>query len=262
LKRYRMTRLQIIEAARRAVALGFKALVLQSGQDCYPVEMLADLIGELKSRFPLLIFVSFGELDRRGLEMLYTAGARGILLRFETSDAELYRSLHPESSLEKRVQVVREANEIGFLIITGSLIGLPGQTRRAIVNDLRLAVSLHPEMLSFGPFLPHPDTPLAGQSAPACREIVKFLAVARLLAPRQAKILVTTSLETLDPGARRLALQSGCSSVMLNVTPMEHRSLYSIYPDRAHSGDRVEQQIVETLDLLKSLGRAPTDLGV
>ncbi|OPY92013.1 MAG: Biotin synthase [Syntrophaceae bacterium PtaU1.Bin231] len=262
LRRYRMTRPQVFAAAQRAVALGFKALVLQSGQDCYPVGMLADLIGELKNRFPLLIFVSFGELSREGLEMLYAAGARGILLRFETSDGELYRRLHPESSLERRLQVLRQAGEIGFLVVTGGLIGLPGQTRRSLLNDLRLAASLHPEMVSFGPFLPHPDTPLAEQAPPACGEIIKCLAAARLLVPRRAKVLVTTSLETLDPGARRLALQSGCSSVMLNVSPMEHRSLYSIYPDRAHSRDPVERQIADTLNLLKSLGRAPTDLGV
>lgn len=262
LKRYRMAREEIIEAVRRAVELGFKALVLQSGQDCYPAGELAALIAELKTAFPLLIFASFGEVSRDELEEFYAAGARGILLRFETSDAELYKGLHPESRLENRLEILRWADEAGFLIVTGGLIGLPGQTRQSIIRDLRLAGELNTEMFSFGPFLPHPATPLAGQNPPRSDDIIKFLAVARLLAPPKAKILVTTGLETLDAEARRRSLQAGCSSVMLNVTPVEYGRLYHIYPNRAHGGESIERQIGDTLDLLKCLGRAPTDLGV
>jgi len=50
--------------------------------------------------------------------------------------------------------------------------------------------------------------------------------------------------------------------VILNVTPVEYGRLYHIYPNRAHGGESIERQIGDTLDLLKSLGRAPTDLGV
>jgi hypothetical protein len=49
---------------------------------------------------------------------------------------------------------------------------------------------------------------------------------------------------------------------MLNVTPIEYRSRYSIYPNRAHADDSIQQQIEETLALLHELGRAPTDLGI
>jgi biotin synthase len=262
LSRYRMTHDQIVAATGQASALGFKALVLQSGQDCYSIDEWAGLIADLKARYPLLIFVSCGETDQEGLEKLYAAGARGLLLRFETSDPELYKQLHPESSLEKRLKVLRMANDLGFLIVTGGLLGLPGQSRQTVIRDLRLAGELNAEMFSFGPFLPHPATPLAERPSPRISEMIKFLAVARLMAPRQAKILVTTGLETLDPGARRSALQAGCSSVMLNATPLPYRGLYTIYPNRAHSEEGLEGQIADTLDLLKSLGRAPTDLGI
>jgi len=49
---------------------------------------------------------------------------------------------------------------------------------------------------------------------------------------------------------------------MLNVTPIKYRALYAIYPQRAHEQESIELQIKETLALLKSLGRAPTDLSV
>ena len=86
--------------------------------------------------------------------------------------------------------------------------------------------------------------------------------IARVVDPDNAKIVVTTGFETLDNNARRLGLLAGASSVMLNVTPLRYRRLYNIYPNRAHEEESIEGQIRETLDLLYSLGRAPTDLGL
>lgn len=47
--------------------------------------------------------------------------------------------------------------------------------------------------------------------------------------------------ETLDPHAHRSALQAGCSSVMLNVTPMQYSRLCCIHPNRAHGGESIER---------------------
>jgi biotin synthase len=255
LKRYRMTDDEIYAAVEEAVEKhGFKALVLQSGEDPeFGVDRLDNLIREIKKRHAVLIFVSVGEIGREGLKQLYEAGARGLLLRFETSDPKLYGNLHCGDSLEDRLQDVRDAYELGYLVLTGGLIGLPGQALESLLNDIILTKELNAEMYSFGPVLPDgPETEL----------VLKILAVSRLVDPKNAKILVTTGFETLDPEARRKGLLAGANSVMLNVTPMKFRKLYDIYPNRAHTEETIEEQIKTTLELLYSLGRAPTDLGV
>ena len=264
LLRYRMSTEEIFEAVRSAVEdHGFKALVLQSGED--PERSIDDLVyivAEIKRRFGVLIFISFGEVGQLGLSRLYEAGARGVLLRFETSDPDLFAKIHPGSTLEDRLAEIRHANELGYLIITGSLIGLPGQTSEMIVRDIELAGELNVEMLSLGPFLPHPSTPMAKVPAPSVEKVVQALAAARFALSPQVKILVTTGLETLAPEARREALLAGANSVMLNVTPLERRALYEIYPGRAHQDDAIDFQITETIALLEGLGRAPTDLSI
>lgn len=264
LKRYRMSRQEILDAAREAAEnYGFKALVLQSGEDTgYDISELADIIKEIKDKWPALIFISFGEIGLDNLKVLYKAGARGLLMRFETSNARLYSQLHPGQSLKSRIEHIKKAYEIGYLILTGGLIGLPGQTRQDLLNDIFLAKELHAEMFSFGPFLPHPDTVLASNKPIDPQEVMKILALARLIDSDNAKILVTTALETLDLRARKMALLSGANSIMLNITPLRYRRLYSIYPNRAHSSESIEQQISETISLLRSLGRAPTDLSI
>lgn len=254
-RRYRMTDEEIMATVAEAVdKFGFKALVLQSGEDPeFTVDRMDKLIRAIKERFAVLLFVSVGEIGHDGLQKLYDAGARGLLMRFETSDPKLYSKLHCGDKLEERLQNIKDAYKIGYLVLTGGLIGLEGQTEESLLNDILLTKELNAEMFSFGPVLPE---------APSTELVLKVLAISRLVDPRNAKILVTTGFETLDPEARTLGLMAGANSVMLNVTPLKYRKLYNIYPDRAHEEESIEKQIDETIDLLKSLGRAPTDLGV
>ena len=264
LPRYRMSKDEILEAVRAAVEdHGFKALVLQSAEDPgRSVDELVDIVIEIKKRFGVLVFISFGEIGLEGLERLYAAGARGLLLRFETSDPALYAKYHPGCSLDERILHIRKANELGYLIVTGSLIGLPGQTPESLARDIELAGELNVEMLSMGPFLPHPATPLAAMPSPSVEEVAQVLAVARFALRPDVKILVTTGFETLSHDARRIGLMAGANSVMLNVTPVEKRALYNIYPGRAHQDDTIDTQVQETIKMLEGLGRAPTDLSV
>jgi biotin synthase len=263
LPRYRMTKEEILAAAREAVErYGFKALVLQSGEDPgYPIAELEEIIRTIKKDFPALIFISFGEIGIDNLKRFYDAGARGLLMRFETSNPELYAKLHPGQALATRLEHLRKAYEMGFLIITGGLVGLPGQTLEDIVNDIYLTKELHAEMFSFGPFLPSPGTPLAGFKPVTENEMLKVIAGARLVEPTEARVLITTAFETLSKEARRKGLLAGGNSVMLNVTPLQYREKYAIYPDRAGKSELIQTQIDETIALLGSLGRAPTDLG-
>ncbi len=262
LERYRMTKDEILKSAQIAVEdYGFKSLVLQSGEDPgYGIEELADIIKEIKEKFPTLIFISFGEIGIDGLEKLYSAGARGLLMRFETSNPKIYEDIHPGQNLENRLMHLRQAYKMGYMIITGGLIGIPGQSREDLLNDIFLAKELDAEMFSFGPFIPHPHTPFAEIESVKVEEVVKVLAVARIIDNTQAKILVTTALETLNREAGKSGLLAGANSLMLNVTPLTYRPFYSIYPNRAHQSEDIALQIDSTVSLLRSLGRAPTDL--
>ncbi len=264
LPRYRMTPDEIVNTAVEAIQdYQFRALVLQSGEDPgYSIAELAEVIRKIRSRAPAFILVSFGEVGIDGLSELFRAGARGLLMRFETSNPRLYAKLHPGSDLDSRILHIRKAYEMGYLIISGGLIGLPGQTHEDLVNDLFLAKELKTEMYSFGPFLPHAGTPLAASRPVDQIEVLKVLALARLIDPEQARVLVTTAYETLDPNARRKGLLAGASSVMLNVTPLAYRSRYDLYPDRMYQNTSLETQINETITLLSGLGRAPMDLGL
>jgi biotin synthase len=263
LSRYRMDIPEILDAVDNAVKLGFKALVLQSGEDFYyDKNKLKLIIKEIRNRHPVLLFISIGERDIEIYKSLYDLGARGVLIRFETANPEIYCKIKPDSDMGKRLDLIKQLRKIGYLIVTGFLIGLPGEKKGDILKNIKLTSTLGAEMFSFGPFIPHPQTPLSNSDKPNLISMYKTIARARLMDP-EAKILVTTALETLDKNnAARQALLAGANSVMINVTPVKYRKLYDIYPQRFGIDLDTQEHVNKVIELLQSLGRAPTDLSV
>jgi len=263
LKRFSLNTGEILEVVDDAVKrFGFKGIVLQSGEDpSYKSEEILDLIKKIRESYPVFIFLSVGERNDEFYRKAFDAGAKAVLFRFETSDSSLYSKLHPHSSLKERIRYLELFKDIGYIIATGSLIGLPGQKPEGVIDDFMFAKELGCDMYSFGPFIPHPDTPLHSHSVPDAEYVLKAISVLRLIDP-YGKILVTTALESINQQARQQALMGGANSIMLNLTPKDYVGFYDIYPNRATVDVSVENQITDALQLLKSIGRAPTDLGI
>ncbi len=264
LERYRMSVEEIVEAACSAAKnFGFKAMVLQSGEDrYYDAEKLVSAVKGIMAQTPSLLIMSIGERSVETYRKLYAAGARGVLMRFETSNRALYEKFRPGCRLEDRLRLIQELKKMGYIIISGFLIGLPGQSEKDIIKDIELTNSLGVEMFSFGPLIPHESTPLNSEPVPPLEKILNTIAQTRILYP-ESRILVTTATETLEKNsAAQRALLSGANSLMINITPEKYQSLYYLYPGRAGSEKPLAERIDSVIKLLKSLGRAPSDLGL
>lgn len=244
LRRYRMSAEEIVGCARKAVDLGYGTLVLQSGEDpALDPEWLAGVVSEVKAVTPLAVTLSVGEWPREALRLWKQAGADRYLLRFETSDESLFQQVHPprpDQSLS-RFQVLDYLRELDYEVGSGVLIGLPGQTYGDLARSMELLGELELEMIGCGPFIPHPDTPLAaGGTRPVPDQVpgtelmtYKVLALARITCP-YTNVPATTALATLDGVAGyETGLRRGANVIMPNLTPLEYRRLYQVYPGKA-----------------------------
>ena len=246
LQRYRMTEAQILASAKEAKALGYGTVVLQGGEDPgLTRETVAAVVRRIKAETGLAVTLSLGERSPEEFLAWRQAGADRYLLRFETSDPELYRCIHPvlPGGAPDRFGMLALLRELGYEIGTGVMVGIPGQTWTSLADDLLRLRELDPDMIGAGPFLPNPRTPLG---APSVEDRVvpgqvpndelttlKVVALARLLCP-EANLPSTTALATLDPAnGRELGLVRGANVVMPNVTPAPFRELYEIYPGKA-----------------------------
>jgi len=241
LPRYRMSAEEVLECCSRARGADCGTVVLQSGEDPgLTRDWVTDLVRRIKSRFGLAVTLSLGERTEEELAAWREAGADRYLLRFETSDSELYRRVHPHlpGRTSDRLALLRRIKAMGYETGSGVMVGIPGQTWESLAHDIALFAELELDMIGSGPFIPHPDTPLAGQPSdmPADVETAcKVIALARLVRP-DANIPSTTALEVLGPGARDLGLRRGANVVMPNLTPAARRAVYEIYPGKALAG--------------------------
>lgn len=234
LSRYRMNLEEILDTVIAAEKLDYKSVVLQSGEDrYYSADKLVWLIQNIKEKTNLAITLSIGERPREEYKQMREAGADRFLLRFETSNRELYAKLHPDSEYENRMQSLKWLRETGYQVGSGIMIGLPGQTIEDLANDILKFEELELDMIGMGPFICHQDTPLAGNANGKVDMTFKVIAVSRIVT-RNTHIPATTALATLQPkDGRKKALQLGANVIMPNVTPMKYRHYYELYPDKA-----------------------------
>ncbi len=253
--RYRLTPEQILQTARQAVSYGYKTIVLQSGEDLwFNTDTLCYIIREIK-KLDVALTLSIGEKSREEYAAYRQAGADRYLLRIETTDKNLYEKLDPGLSWDRRVQCLYDLKELGYEVGSGSLVGLPGQTVASLANDLLFFQKLPVDMAGIGPFIPHPQTPLANEKTDGHFELsLKMMAVMRLLLP-DINIPATTAMESLHPDGRLLALKSGANVVMPNATDREFRPFYELYPGKICLGDSAEKCRGCIESKIKSIGR-------
>ena len=269
LERYRMTSEEIMECVHLAVQYGFGTVVMQSGED-YGIETtwLADIVRRIKLATPLAVTLSLGERPDEDLAAWRGAGADRYLLRFETSDAELYKLIHPSHAgrLSDRIGILRRLKELGYEAGSGVMVGIPGQTYESLAADIDTFRDLDLDMVGVGPYISHPATPLgtAEWIRPVPKEdqvpntelmTYKVVALTRLVCP-QANIPSTTALATVNKAmGREFGLMRGANVVMPNLTPVEYRHLYEIYPAKACIDETSDECRACLHDRIKRIGR-------
>lgn len=232
LKRYRMEADEIVKCAANAEKLGYRSVVLQAGEDpYYTAEKIAKIVSGIKAATDLAITMSAGEFSYRDYKLMREAGADRYLLRFETADRELYKALHPDSDFDARIECLHVLKDLEYQVGSGFMVGLPGETTDTLVQNILLLEELDVDMAGIGPFIPNPQTPLAGEKGGLLQTSLKAVALARLVL-KNIHIPATTAMGSLDRLGRQKALKAGANVVMPNVTPMQYRELYQLYPNK------------------------------
>ena len=242
--RYRMTADEIVDCAKQTQDFGYGTVVLQAGEDeGLTSDAVAQIVKRIKAEAGVAVTLSLGERTSEELRAWREAGADRYLLRFETSNSELFSRMHPPRGGQRpsRMSLLRQLGPLGYEVGSGVMIGIPGQSYEDLANDLELFRELDLDMIGVGPFIAHPATPFgqaeaddsAGQVPASELMTYKMIALARLLCP-DANIPSTTALATLNIAeGRELGLQRGANIVMPNMTPPAYRVYYEIYPAKA-----------------------------
>ena len=249
LSRYHLSEAQVLACVDEAVRRGYPAIALQAGE--LESEANTRFYEELLKKLPpgLEVTLSLGEQTEEVYRRWKAAAGDRVLrylLRIEASTPERYAKLHPaDHSFERRLACIRLLIKLGYRTGTGVLIGVPGQTKRDLEDDLDFFVREQVHMVGMGPYIPHPDTPLGAavlrgelQIPPPGERLELALWMIRETRRRlpHINIVAATALEALDPnGGRAKGLAAGANVVMPDLTPPVEKCAYALYPGKAEA---------------------------
>lgn len=263
LARYSMTPEEILTCARQAFEMNYGSVVLQAGErrgEDYAV-FIEEVVRGMKalSDGRLGITLSLGEQTSETYERWFKAGAHRYLLRIETSHPELYQKIHPGNhSFGERLDCLRALKRIGYQTGTGVMIGLPGQTREDLVNDIFFFEREDIDMIGMGPYIPHADAPLARQSdllmpeagvsmenPPSGLSGFRYDAEDQLrlglvmtaltrLHLKNVNMVAATALQAIDDEGRERGILAGANIIMPNITPVKYRAKYQLYAGKPY----------------------------
>ncbi len=271
LTRYRLSREEIVVAAHMAKQYGYGTVVLQAGEDALlDKEFISAVVTDIKAATGLAVTLSLGEREPGEYAAWKQAGADRYLLRFETSDPELFARIHPPppgAEGSSRIHHLQTLRELGYEIGSGVMVGIPGQTWDSLANDIALFHEMDLDMIGIGPYIRHPDTEMGchperfppaapGEQVPADEETTcRAVALARLVQP-YANIPATTALSLVNrESGRSHGLARGANIIMPNITPLACRRLYEIYPAKSLSIETAEEVNKQITAQLQQLGR-------
>ena len=252
-ERYRLDEKEILECCQAAFLYGFRTFVLQSGEDRFwNCDRLCALVRKIKQNYPACaVTLSVGELQKNEYQQLRDAGADRYLLRHESASPEHYAMLHPErQQWRSRMACLEALRETGFQTGCGFMVGTPGQTPEHLACDMMFLSTFKPQMIGIGPFIPHCDTPYAGEKAGSAELTLLLLSLCRIMAP-DVLLPATTALGTLLPDGREQGILAGANVIMPNISPMEVRRKYALY-DNKNSADPGEAGVLHS-ELQKKL---------
>lgn len=275
-KRYSLTKEEILEAVRYSIRAGYGSIALQSGERDDPkfIDFIEDVIASIHKLSVEMgiadgcgMTLSFGEQTPETYERWAQASgnrnALRYLLRIETSNRTLFEHLHSgQGALQKtwpaRIKALKDLRNAGYQVGTGVMIGIPGQTIEDLVKDIRTFESLDVDMLGMGPYLVSHGGDMIEEGmmdkAPLLRLTRNMLATTRLVLPT-VNMAAATALETLQNGARSLAVLSGCNVMMPNVTPQRTRASYQLYDNKQGTESSPDSNVFIEKEILAVTGR-------
>ena len=268
LKRYFMSKEDILESVRFASEKGLGSIVLQGGElagENY-VAFVESLIKEIKKiDSNLMITLSLGEAGYDDYKRWFDAGAERYLLRIETSNSKLYRRWHPEShDFRKRLKCLEFIKKIGYQTGTGVLIGAPYQTVSDLARDVLFYKDFDIDMIGMGPYVIHLNTPWGEKYREWFEKerenifllSIKMIAVTRIVLG-DVNIASTSALDALNKRGRVLGLKAGANVIMPDITLPKYKEFYTLYENKPALTSPLEESVKSILNIIETVGFSP-----
>lgn len=205
-----------IEArARRFDARGVRRLSLVTGGrrvKSADIDTFCRAYRRLAETTSMSLCASMGLLGREELQALYDAGVRRYHCNLETS-SDFFPSLCTTHTHADKLRTIALAREVGMEVCSGGIIGM-GETLEQRLRLVREAVDAGAISVPVNILNPIPGTPLASAAPLTDDDLLRTVALMRLVAPRVV-LRFAGGRARLDTAVTERMLRSGMNGCMI-----------------------------------------------
>ncbi len=205
----------VVAAARRAKEQGATRFCMGAAwrevKDGSAFERVLEMVREVKG-MGLEACVTLGMLNAEQAQKLKEAGLDAYNHNLDTS-REHYRSIISTRTFDDRLATLRNVRAAGITVCSGGIIGMGESADDRCRMLIELAkLEPHPESVPVNALVRVEGTPLASLPPIDPLELVRMIAVARLLMPR-SKVRLSAGRSELGREAQLLCLYAGANSI-------------------------------------------------
>lgn len=204
----------VVEAARRAREAGASRFCMgaawRSPKDRDLVQV-ADMIAQVKS-LGLETCATLGMLSAEQATRLHEAGLDYYNHNLDTSERH-YQAVISTRGYDDRLQTLARVREAGIKVCCGGILGM-GETRqdRSALLATLAGLPAPPESVPINVLVPVPGTPLAEAEAVDPLDVVRTIAVARVVLPR-SMLRLSAGRSGMSEELQALCFLAGANSV-------------------------------------------------
>ena len=218
LKKEKLLELEtVVEKAKEAKKEGASRLCMgaawreiKDGSDFDKVLEMVSVVNELG----LEVCCTLGMLTLKQAQKLKQAGLYAYNHNIDTSP-EFYPQIITTRKYEDRLQTLKNVREAGLTVCTGGILGM-GETKEdriSFIHQLN-SISPSPESLTINTLVPMKGTPLEHQEPISPLEVVRVIAVSRILM-NKSFIRLSAGRKIMNEAEQLLCFYSGANSIFL-----------------------------------------------
>ena len=205
----------VLASARRAKELGSTRFCMGAAwrevKDGPAFDRVLDMVRGVKG-MGLEACVTLGMLSEDQARKLKDAGLDAYNHNLDTS-RENYKSIIKTRTFDDRLRTLENVRKAGVTVCSGGIIGM-GESKDDRCEMLRTLANLEPqpESVPINALVPVEGTPLASMPPVDPLDLVRMIAVARVLMPR-ARVRLSAGRQALSREAQMMCMYAGANSI-------------------------------------------------
>ena len=211
---------QVVDQAKKAKAAGSSRMCLGAAwrevRNNRDFDKVLEMVAEINS-MDMEVCCTLGMLTDEQAQRLNVAGLYAYNHNVDTSE-EHYEEIISTRTYDDRLNTHKNVRKAGISLCSGGIIGLG----ESIDDRLKMLITLansekHPESVPINTLVPVKGTPLENQDKVPVWDLVKMVAIARIMMPKSAVRLSAGRLELNDEG-QAFCFMAGANSIFAGET--------------------------------------------